>query len=211
MPRSINNADQQFLSRLNRLGDCTIQNLCDDLGVTATAVRQRLKRLLTLGCIERDQVRGDRGRPYYVYRVTSLGLRELGNDYRELALLLWRELSHIEESDVRGRLMSRLRSALVTRFGPKSVDRPLLERFRSLGQSLDEQGFQVDVDERNHGATTLPVLRAYSCPYHELAAEDSSICDLEQSVFEAVLGVPVTLSQCCRNGASCCEFEPVLA
>jgi len=210
MPKPTTNADQQFLLRLNRLGDCTIQDLCDDLSVTATAVRQRLKRLMATGCVERDRVHGDRGRPYFLYRITPVGMRKLGDDYRELALLLWRELKQIGNTDVRGQLMSRLREALVTRYGPSMTDRPLGERFRSLQQALDRQGFQVDVVERKRGTAMLPVLREHNCPYHELAAEDSSICDLEQSVFEEVLGVPVTLTQCCRDGASSCEFEPVL-
>ncbi len=210
MPNPADNADQQFLSRLNRLGDCTVQDLCDDLSVTATAVRQRLKRLMTAGCIERDRVPGSRGRPYYIYRVTPLGMRQLGDDYPELALLLWRELKQIADSDIRVRLMTRLRDALVTRYGPAATGQPLGERFLSLQQSLDRQGFQVDVGERERGAETLPVLREHNCPYHDLAAEDSSICDLEQSVFEELLGVPMTLTQCCRDGDPCCEFEPVL-
>ena len=40
--------DREFLDRLHRLRAATVQELCDDLGVTATAVRQRLTRLLGL-------------------------------------------------------------------------------------------------------------------------------------------------------------------
>jgi len=210
MSTSSENTDQQFLARLNRLGDSTVQELCAELGVTATAVRQRLTRLLTDGCIEREAVPATRGRPSHVYRITPTGRRHLGDDYGELAPLLWREVRNIEDEGVRTRLLSHLRQALVERYGPISSDAPLTERFQHLQQSLDREGFQVDIGERQQGDQLLPVLREHSCPYHELAAEDSSICDLEQSVFEAVLGVPVTLTQCCRDGDPCCQFEPVL-
>ena len=210
MRTSVDNADRQFLVRLNRLGSCTVQDLCDDLSVTATAVRQRLARLMSTGSVERETVHADRGRPYHVYRASTAGRRQLGDDYDQLAPLLWRELRQLQDRDLRSRLMSRLRDALVKRYGSASAGAPLAERFQHLQQELHRQGFQVDLDEREHGDELLPVLRGHSCPYHELASEDSSICDLEQSVFEEVLGVPVTLTQCCRDGHSCCEFEPVL-
>ena len=49
-------ADQRFLARLNRLGHATISQLCDELNVTATAVRQRLSRLMGQSLIERETV-----------------------------------------------------------------------------------------------------------------------------------------------------------
>ncbi len=209
MQTSPQNSDQQFLARLNRLGDSTVQELCDDLGVTATAIRQRLTRLLADGLIERHAVPATRGRPSHVYRVTPTGRRHLGDDYGELAPLLWREVQRIEDEGVRNQLVSRLRESLVNRYGSTSAETPLVERFQQLQQALDRQGFQVEIDQRRQGADLLPVLREHSCPYHELAIEDSSICDLEQSVFEVVLGVPVTLTQCCRDGDPCCQFEPL--
>ena len=80
-----------------------------------------------------------------------------------------------------------------------------------LREALDREGFDVETDTRTDGDETLPILREHHCPYHELAAEDRSICELEQSVFEEVLGVPVTLTQCCHDGHNCCEFEPAIA
>jgi len=209
MKTVVDQADGQFLARLNRLGKCTVQDLCDDLGVTATAVRQRLTRLMSLGLVERDTAPADRGRPHHVYRVTEAGRRQLGDDYGELARLLWREVRQIDDAELRTRLMARLREALVERYGGARGEASLGDRFRRLKQTLEPQGFEVDVDERQRGDELLPVLREHSCPYHDMAAEDSSICELEQSVFEEVLGVPVVLTQCCRDGHSCCEFEAV--
>lgn len=202
-------ADHEFLSRLNRRGACTVQDLCEALNVTATAVRQRLIRLMSAGLVERETVPAGRGRPSHAYRVTGAGRRQLGDDYGAMARLLWREMKQIEDTAIRTRLMSRLRDALVERYGAARSGTSLGDRFRHLQRELNQQGFQVDVDERQRGDELLPVLREHNCPYHDLAAEDSLICHLEQSVFEEVLGTPVALTQCCRDGHSCCEFEPV--
>jgi predicted ArsR family transcriptional regulator len=209
MSAAFDDADHAFLARLNRRGECTVHDLCDDLNVTATAVRQRLTRLMSAGLVARETASAGRGRPFHVYRVTGAGRRHLGDDYGELARLLWREMKQIEDAEIRTRLMSRLRDALVERYGAAHTEMSLGDRFRHLQRALDRQGFQVDVAERQRGDELLPVLREHNCPYHDLATEDSLICHLEQAVFEEVLGTPIALTQCCRDGHACCEFEPV--
>ena len=57
------------------------------------------------------------------------------------------------------------------------------------------------------GGELLPILRENNCPYHDLASRDASICDLEQTVFSEVLGIPMERTQCCRDGDQCCEFS----
>jgi len=195
--------DRQFLQQLHRLGGGTIQEICDELGVTATAVRQRLGRLQGMGLVSRDAVREGRGRPYYVYQPTELGLKELGENYAELALTLWRAVRRIASPEVRQMVFNNVRDEMVRRFGRSVRAESLAERFSELGEDLQEQGFDVEVDTSGE----LPVLRENNCPYLELAHHDSGICELEQSVFAEVLGTPVKLSQCCLEGANCCEFE----
>ena len=196
--------DQQFLLTLQRLGESTIQELCDAAGVTATAIRQRLGRLQTLGLVDRQTVRSGRGRPYHTYQITETGRRQLGDNYSELARLLWSELHTIAELDVRQRVTGRIRDAMVKQYGANVDGVALSDRFAQLGTALSGRGFSVEVD--SHGL--LPILRENHCPYHDLAQQDSGICELEQQVFEQILGVPLTLASCCRSGDHCCEFHP---
>ena len=221
--------DEQFLLSLQRAGGGTVQELCDTAGVTATAVRLRLGRLQTLGLIERQTIRNGRGRPHHTYQITELGRRRLGDNYSELALLLWSELQTIDEVDVRQRVTGRIRDAMVQRYGANVRGTVLSDRFAQLGVALSDRGFSVEVDSRpvdsEHvdsvevdsseaglpsvgSRKVLPILRENHCPYLELAQQDSGICELEQQVFERVLGVPLTLASCCRDGGNCCEFHP---
>ena len=195
--------DRQFLARLHRLGPGTVQVICDDLGVTATAVRQRLTRLTALEMVTRELVRAGRGRPYYEYSVTDTGIRELGDNYADLALILWRELRNIEEPAVREQVAGRVRDALVTRYGKYVRSQSINDRLGELETALSENGFDVETDTSD----LLPILRENSCPYHDLAQVDSGICELELLVFEDVLGTKVTRTQCCLEGDHCCEFQ----
>lgn len=204
MKPALEHDDEQFLLSLQRLGGGTVQELCDTAGVTATAVRLRLSRLQSLGFIERQTIRSGRGRPHHTYQITELGRRRLGDNYSELALLLWSELQTIDEIDVRQRVTGRIRDAMVRQYGANVRGAVLSDRFAQLGVALSDRGFSVEVDSRE----ALPILRENHCPYHELAQQDSGICELEQQVFEQVLGVPLTLASCCRDGGHCCEFHP---
>jgi predicted ArsR family transcriptional regulator len=225
-PASIDPQDRQFLDRLNRRGGGTVRELCGELGVTATAVRQRLVRLEARRLIERETVRHGRGRPKHVYRVNEAGQRELGDNYTDLAQILWRELQRIEDIEVRRRIVQRIEDALVQRYGTPAdaasgadgsgadgtgaadasgLPSDLPRRLERLRDAMVERGFHVEVDATGE----LPILREHLCPYLDLAAEDPSICELERDVFRRVLGTEVRLTQCCLDGHHCCEFEPV--
>lgn len=200
----IDQSDREFLEQLHRTGPATIQEICGTLGVTATAVRQRLSRLQGLGLITRESVRAGRGRPHHTYRLTDGGLRELGDNYGDLAMILWRELQNIQEPSVRARLLDGIQQALVERYGHAVQGTSLYERVSQLRDALAERGFDVEVASNGE----LPVLRENNCPYLELATSDPSICELEHAVFQKVLGAELTLAQCCLDGHSCCEFQP---
>lgn len=203
MRSNLDQSERQFLERLHRLGPSTVQEIGEAVGVTATAVRQRLVRLQSLELISRELERAGRGRPHHKYRVTEKGLRLLGDNYVDLALILWKEIRKLPNSLVQADLMDRIRDGLVARFGDVVNGSTLDERMRQLQLELTERGFDVEVDT----SRPLPILREHNCPYLELATADREICGLEQEVFEKVLGVPVRLTHCCQDAHSCCEFE----
>jgi predicted ArsR family transcriptional regulator len=204
MKAGLETNDREFLDQLHRLGSGTIAEICQAVGVTATAVRQRLVRLQSRGFISRVVVRNGRGRPHFVYQVSESGLKQLGENYSDLALILWQEMQRIEEQALRERIVQRVRESMVRRYGRTDRSRPLADRLKQLQASLADHGFDVEIDETGD----LPILRENSCPYQELASSDEGICDLEQEVFGEVLGTRITLTKCCRDGHHCCEFQP---
>ena len=210
MKMVLEHSDGEFLNELHRIGPQTVQDICTAIGVTATAVRQRLLRLQSKDFVTRDLIRTGRGRPHYVYRVSEKGLRQLGDNYGDLALILWREVRKIADPATRDAITDRIRSALVSRVGRFS-DGNLNERMQRLRDSLRGRGYDVEVEAEvgaEPGARgSLPILRENNCPYQELAEEDRGICGLEREVFEQALGTEVRLTQCCLDGHHCCEFE----
>ncbi|HTI51211.1 MAG TPA: transcriptional regulator [Planctomycetaceae bacterium] len=199
---ALEQSDGQFLNELHRIGPHTVPEICSAVGVTATAVRQRLARLQMAGFVDRELVRRGRGRPHYVYRVTEKGLRQLGDNYGDLALILWREIRQISDSEIRESITARVRDALVARLG-RFGDGQVGDRLQRLSEALLGRGYDVELGT-DRG---LPILRENNCPYQELAEEDRGICGLELEVFQQSLGTEVRLTQCCLDGHHCCEFE----
>jgi len=203
MKLDIDNAEREFLERLRNLGSATVQDIGDSLSVTATAVRQRLNRMLSLGLIEREVQRAGRGRPHHLYKVSDKALRVLGDNYNELALILWREFQKITDPEVRKTLRQSIQNAMAARFSSVAQGANLQERIEILKSLMQERGYSVEVQDRDGS----PVLRETNCPYHDLANDDRGICEMEEEVFSQLLGVPFKLTSCCQDSSHHCEFE----
>src|SRR5690242_88869 len=143
MKSQLDQAEHQFLEQLHRLGASTVSDIGEAIGVTATAVRQRLTRLQGLGFISREVERAGRGRPHHKYCVTDKGLRTLGDNYSDLALTLWREIQKLPNSAVQNDLKERIREGLVARFGDVVHGPTLGERLEQLQAELRERGYDV--------------------------------------------------------------------
>jgi predicted ArsR family transcriptional regulator len=203
MRTTLENNDRQFLKQLHRLATATVQSLCKDQGVTATAVRQRLSRLQGLGFVSREVVRHGRGRPSHTYQLTQAGRKELGDNYSDLAVTLWRELQHIEDSSLRDQAFGRIRDSFVSQYRHVVQGETITDRMHQLQGAMVERGFSVEVDTSGD----LPILRETNCPYTELAESDPWICELEVDVMRTLLGPEIRLGRCCRDGDACCEFQ----
>ena len=137
------------------------------------------------------------------YRVTETGLKALGSNYADLAVLLWSELTSIEHEPTREQVFANIRSKLVDRFRGGGSDGSLSLRVQQLAGSLEAAGLDVGVG----GNEMLPVLKGCSCPYPDISVNDDTICQLEREVFAEVLGADVELTARCVDGHSCCEFS----
>ncbi len=103
---SARESDGYLLSLLRDGRTLSIDELKEGLGVTATAVRQRIERLLASGLIEREKVVAGRGRPIFRYRLTVDGHRQAGADVTEFAEAMWLEIMTLRDSPIRKRLIS---------------------------------------------------------------------------------------------------------
>ena len=198
--------DADVLELLRSKGALDVTEMAKAAEVTATAIRQRLGRLLAQGLIERQAIRAGRGRPRHRYQLTRKGMRLTGSNFTDLALALWREVRSIPDVEVRRSLLRRVVAGLAAAYGPQIEGWTPEERMRSLTGLLSQRRVSFTVDPAA-SADDLPMLTAHACPYPELAEQDRGICILEKMLFSELIGQNLDLTQCRLDGGSCCQFQ----
>src|SRR3954469_1109846 len=121
-------SDRVLLEVLQRNGAVTISVLVTEMGVTATAVRQRLQRLMADGLIQRQAENIGRGRPNHRYSLTEKGERASGTNFADMADVLWDEIKSLDDPQIRRGLLKRIASRLpgwyLSRGGGENTGQP---------------------------------------------------------------------------------------
>ncbi|MBP88916.1 MAG: transcriptional regulator [Planctomycetaceae bacterium] len=197
-------SDVAILDLLRKQESLTVSQLAEVMEVTATAVRQRLTRLMAQGYVDREATKAGRGRPSHQYILTTKGRRKTGSNFADLAIALWQEIRAIEDPEARRGLLQRLSKRLAEIYAGRVEGDTLEDKMESLAELFAERKIPFTVE---HEEGSLPILTALACPYPDLAEQDRSICFLERILFSELLGERVSLSKYRLDGESCCTFE----
>jgi DeoR family transcriptional regulator, suf operon transcriptional repressor len=213
MENHVESSDRGVIELLQQRGQLSVSDLTAAMKVTATAVRQRLSRLMRQDLVRREAMHSEtvksRGRPTHRYALTEKGRRQTGSNFADLTIALWREIRSIKDPEVRGGLLARIAKNLSGLYRGPIQGENIHERMESISQLMVDRNVPFAVEQRfsaQHNAT-LPVLTAHACPYPELAEQDRGICAVEKMMFSELLGENVRLSECRLDGANCCRFE----
>tara|TARA_R110002167_G_scaffold23033_1_gene81966 strand:+ start:48 stop:737 length:690 start_codon:yes stop_codon:yes gene_type:complete len=205
----LRSVDRELLMAMRSGDTFGIGDLTEQLGVTATAIRQRIERLLELGLLEREKIVAGRGRPTFQYRLTVRGHRRAGANPAELAEAMWQEILAIPDATIRKQLLSsvanRLGSQFATQVNRESDGDPSFEnRMQKLSEMLTDRHITTEVSHSGD----LPVLDICACPYPSLTdtSDERAMCRLEEQMISEALGRPVHLSSCRLDGDHCCQF-----
>ncbi len=197
-------SDDALLALLRRHGGLSVGQLEKLMQVTATAVRQRLSRLTAEGLVERKAHKASRGRPVHRYELTAKGRRQTGDNFADLATVLWEELREIQDPQVRRGLLQRVSSRLSHQYQGQISGNSTGERMEAVAEVFGGRKIPFVVEMKD----SLPVLTALACPYPDLAEKDKSICAMERMLFSELVGEKLNLESCRLDGDSCCSFQP---
>ena len=199
-------SDIAILDLLRKNDSLGIMQLAELMQVTATAVRQRLTRLMAQGYIDRVTTRAGRGRPSHRYALTEKGRRKTGTNFPDLAIALWQEVRAIKDPDFRTGLLQRIARKMADQYSGQVTGDTVEEKMQSLANVFNDYRVPFTVDPAED-VNQLPVLTALACPYPTLAEMDRSVCAMERMMFSEALGENVRLSKCRLDGDTCCSFE----
>jgi len=196
-------SDVTILDLLRKRGAMSVPEMAELMEVTATAVRQRLTRLMAQGFIDRETVRAGRGRPSHNYVLTDKGRRKSGANFADLSIALWQEIREIRDPEIRRGLVQRISRRLAEMYESEVHATTVAARMEQLAELFSKRRIPFEVTHEGG----LPILTALACPYLDLAEQDRSICAMERMLFSELLGESVRLSKCRLDGDACCTFE----
>ncbi|MCC7353144.1 MAG: ArsR family transcriptional regulator [Anaerolineae bacterium] len=192
----------QIVELLQRQGPMSVKDMETALGVTTTAVRQQIANLVAEGLVTSRVVREGVGRPHFAYSLTDKARSLFACYCDDLALSLYEELvKEVGPSKVNS-LLERVGQRLAEQYAGQLKSTALRERVADFSQILQAKGILSDVSPTADGL----ILKAYNCPYYELAVEHREICSMEQDMMSRVLEADVALTHCMHDGHQGCQF-----
>ncbi len=198
-----NSPGTAILKLLQKRGQASIKEMELALGVTATAVREQLSHLLAEGVVDAERVRGEIGRPFYVYHLTDKAQELFPKAYGTLARLLLEEILGLYGPEGYAQLLERVSGRLAADYAGAVTGREMEDKLYGLAGLLVEQGFATEVTRSAEGF----VLHAATCPYFAVVKEHREICDMEQQMLAELLDAEVQLGPCMLDGANACQFS----
>jgi predicted ArsR family transcriptional regulator len=195
--------DQAMIGLLRGKPSMTVCELVEEMGVTATAVRQRLSKLMALGLVDRTHAAEGRGRPSHHYELTEDGRKSLANNFADLAVVLWQEVQNIDDVATRQRVISGAVNRLSEKYRSEIRGETTEDRMASITQLFAERQIPISFEHK----AGLPVITVSGCPYPTLAKDNREICDMETELLSKVIGHPIDRCQCQQDGDQCCSFQ----
>lgn len=195
---------QQILDHLRASRHATVRELGRVLGLTATGIRQHLTVLEQEGLVVSDEIRGQVGRPALRYRLTEEGEAVYPKRYPELALALLDELREQVDAvtfqqTIRGaasRLAGELRSDMPSQALPE-------ERVEAAVRMLRAEHIVCDWERAGEGW----LLHQRTCPYPEVARQNSAMCAMDVALIRELCGMDVVLTACTGRGDENCAYH----
>ena len=207
-PKLLNSSPRaEVLKHIQQAGSASIKELEAAMGVTTTAVREQLAHLLREDFIQATRVRGDVGRPYYVYSLTMKAQELFPKDYAALAQLLLEETLAMNGTEGLRALLNRVSRRMGEKLQDSTQVSELSQKLLGLVAAMGATGMEVSmVPVESSGGF---VLKAHSCPFFDVAMNHREICEMEQEMLSDLLGPGVTVDLSSRivEGACACDFH----
>ena len=196
------------LYAVRRLGDATVEQVAEDLGISASGARQHLASLAEHGLIEAREERDEprrRGRPRLTYHVTPMGDLLFPKAYGALTNEL---LGYVCETDPEAveRLFERRRDHRIEAARERmSGHRSLGAKVAELASILDGDGYLASFEQlgRDHY-----VVVEHNCAIAAVANRYGQACASEIEFIRAVLPeADVTRISHMVNGDRRCAYD----
>ena len=194
---------QEILDYLRREGQATVKALGGLLGLTSTGIRQHLMVLERDGLVEAHEERGHVGRPALVYRLTDQGDEQYPKKYADLANMVLEEVRELAGPEGLQTILRRVATRFAEPYQEQLQGKTLADRAQEVSQIIESRGSPADVVQDGDDW----FISQYTCPYPNVARQNSSVCALDVEFVRQLVGVDVRLTKSLLRGDPCCTYR----
>lgn len=200
-----------ILDILKTRGEATVDEIVEELqnrrgkDITAVTVRHHITCLQKDNLIASPQLRhrDTPGRPQHVYALTEAALAQFPNNYQQLATGLLQTMQEHLPPDGVNVILEGVAQHMA---GEANIpDLPLAERLDMVVEYLSTRGYQA------HWETDASdfILHTDNCPYHQVAQDSHTLCELDMRLIASLLGVvPRRVTHMVAGDSSCAYRIP---
>lgn len=194
---------ERILELVVQRREVRVEDLAEELGITAAAVRRHLDNLRADGMVDVRSVRQATGRPYYAYHATERAIAPIPAAYADLLERMLRSLG--EQDEVIATVMTSVAESLAARHRGEMVpglDGDTQERVAQVTQSLRQDGILESWSAEQDGFHLVN----NQCPYHKAAEISKLPCESDRKAIELLLGLDVEQLNRIVDGSPICEY-----
>jgi predicted ArsR family transcriptional regulator len=201
VPKDTRGAIVELLKKNNGM---TAGELAKQLDLHSMTVRQHLSILEREGYIQYYREKISRGRPVYIYKLTREAKESLfPNNYPRFALGTLDALVVIDGAEKVNQLLEYQMEAKIAMCLNDIEGKSLSEKIKVLAAFLDEEGYQVEIAETPNAY----ILKEHNCAIESIAKKYPQLCQLELSLLQRLLDVPVERECHMPTGDSVCSYK----
>ncbi len=194
---------QAIIETLNTMGQATVSNLAENVGVKAVTIRHHLNALQAEGLINIEEKRQSVGRPLYVYSLSEKAQGLFPQKYHVLVSRLLDQIKDQLPTKTVEVLINSLAGELADEVREDFESLPFDERMARLIDVLADEGFLAKWDRTDEGIQLIE----YHCPYYHLGQQHPEICQIDKALIQAALDTSVEKEACILSGDHVCSFS----
>jgi DeoR family transcriptional regulator, suf operon transcriptional repressor len=174
---------QQILWFIKTQGAAQAEAIAEHVGISLSGARQHLSALESEGLLSHGERRDGPGRPRHVYKLTPAAEAFFPATYAEFTNDILDELAE-EDPTMLMRLIEKRARKRLEQLKPRFAGLPLEAKVRTLAHLLDQDGFLVDVQQRENGGYLI-VER--NCSMLNVARKHGQVCTSELALIQNLL------------------------
>jgi predicted ArsR family transcriptional regulator len=193
---------ERILDILKERSQATVDELSQELGLTAVTVRHHLDILRGEGYVAAPIVRRRKtpGRPQYAYILTEKADAFFPKRYDQLTSLMFDELRSCLSAAEVDQMMERIGERIASQVTFSDAD-DFEARLAATVEFLDGMGYMARWERRDDGDYWLHIA---NCPYEQVASQHDEVCTMDLRMLTHLLGrSPRRISWTARGDHQC--------